>query len=205
VEAVEGKLLFLSGQHEATLLNTWIRSANLRWWISRPDCPAILREFQRLFSLFLGVNLGDKAAAMGPDNGKAETRPAHFKHDGVNYSRATTHIGNSLILYLDPGSGKSYAGSIEEIVVGSERTEFKVRPQAPLPPGKNDPFKAFPYFPAETYSSKMMDEVVSVEPHCIIGHCACFEFSDEQAVILTLSRVFSLLSVHTRIDLSFQG
>ncbi|KAF7333201.1 hypothetical protein MVEN_02386000 [Mycena venus] len=183
----------LGGQHEATILNTWIRGANLRRWINRPDCPAILLEFHRLFSLYLGVNLGDRSAPGNSSIKRAESRPAHYEHDRVNYSKSTTHLGNSLVMYVEPGTGKTRAGSIEEIVVGKQKTEFKVRRQAPLPPGKNDPFKIFPHFPAETYSSKMSADVDTIEPESIISHYARYNFSDERAVILNLSRVISSL------------
>ncbi|KAF7342082.1 hypothetical protein MVEN_01795500 [Mycena venus] len=180
----------LGGQHEATILNTWIRGANLRRWITRPNCPAVLVEFHRLFSLYLGINLGDIDAPVTSNIKTGEYRPAHYDHDGVHYSKSTTHLGNSLVLYVEPVSGKTYAGSIEEIVVGKQKAEFKVRRQAPLPPGKNDPFKKFPHFPAQTYSSKMSNNVDTIEPGSIIGHCARYEFSDERAVLLNLSRLF---------------
>ncbi|KAJ7493938.1 hypothetical protein FB451DRAFT_1388071 [Mycena latifolia] len=120
----------LGGEHEATILNTWIRGANLRRWISRPDCPAVLLEFHRLFSRYLGINLGDKSPPQKPSINTAESRPAHYEHDGVHYSKSTTHLGNSLVIYLDPLTGKTYAGSIEAIVVGKQKAEFKVRRQA---------------------------------------------------------------------------
>ncbi|KAJ6550110.1 hypothetical protein B0H19DRAFT_905926, partial [Mycena capillaripes] len=177
----------LGGQHKATILNTWIRGANLRRWINRPDCPAVLLEFHRLFSSYLGVNLGDKSAPGKSSIKAAESRPVHYEHKGVHYSKATTHLGNSLVIYLAV-SGKTYAGSIEEIIVGKTKTEFKVRHQAPLPPGKNDPFKRFPHFPAGKYSSKMSADVDTIEPGSIIGHYARYKFSDERAVVLNLSR-----------------
>ncbi|KAF7364612.1 hypothetical protein MVEN_00330400 [Mycena venus] len=183
----------LGGQHEATILNTWIRGANLRRWINRPDCLAVLLKFHRLFSLYLGVNLGDRSAPGNSSIKRAESRPAHYEHDGVNYSKSTTHLGNSLVMYVEPGTGKTRAGSIEEIIVGKQKTEFKVRRQAPLPPGKNDPFKIFPHFPAETYSSKMSADVDTIEPDSIISHYARYNFSDERAVVLNLSRVISSL------------
>ncbi|KAF7351845.1 Glycoside hydrolase family 92 protein [Mycena venus] len=116
----------LGGQHEATILNTWIRGANLRRWITRPNCPAVLVEFHRLFSLYLGINLGDIDAPVTSNIKTGEYRPAHYDHDGVHYSKSTTHLGNSLVLYVEPVSGKTYAGSIEEIVVGKQKAEFKL-------------------------------------------------------------------------------
>ncbi|KAJ7016118.1 hypothetical protein C8F04DRAFT_1349919, partial [Mycena alexandri] len=178
----------LGGQHEATLLNTWIRAANLRRWINRPNCPAVLREFYRLFTRILGINLGDRTEAGKTDMKAADSRPANYQYDGVHYSRSSTHLGNSLVIHVG-STGKTYAGSIEEIVVDKQQqVVFKVRWQAPLPKGKNDPFRRFTYFPATTYSSKMSDEVDVIHPSSIVGHYARFEFSEEQAVVLNLSR-----------------
>ncbi|KAF7328142.1 Glycoside hydrolase family 92 protein [Mycena venus] len=116
----------LGGQHEATILNTWIHGANLRRWITRPNCPAVLVEFHHLFSLYLGINLGDIDAPVTSNIKTGEYRPTHYDHDGVHYSKSTTHLGNSLVLYVEPVSGKTYAGSIEEIVVGKQKAEFKI-------------------------------------------------------------------------------
>ena len=99
-----------------------------------------------------------------------------------------------------------YAGSIEKIVVGKEKAEFQVRRQAPLPAGKKDPFKMFPHFPAETYSSKMSADVDTIEPSLIISHYARYEFSDERAVIVNLSRVrWSLLTSFSALTFFRQG
>ncbi|KAJ7738564.1 hypothetical protein B0H16DRAFT_91149 [Mycena metata] len=139
----------LGGQHEATLLNTWIRGANLRRWINRPNCPAALLEFYRLFTVVLGIKLGDKPEAGRTDTKTADSSPANYHYDGVQYSRSGKHLGNSLVIYLQ-SSGKIDAGSIEEIVVDKQQEGvFKVRRQAPLPEGKNDPFMRFPHFPAK--------------------------------------------------------
>ncbi|KAJ6626533.1 hypothetical protein B0H10DRAFT_2211135 [Mycena sp. CBHHK59/15] len=171
-------------------MNTWIRSANLHRWINRPGCPAALRDFYRLFTLHLGINLGDRNPPVKSRTKTVEHRPAHYQYKRVNYSRATTHLGNSLILYL-AASGRTWAGSIKEIIVnasGKGEVRFNVQHQAPLPKGKKDPFKAFPHFPAATYSSKMSDTVISIDPNFIISHCARYNFSKDRAVILNLSR-----------------
>jgi 16S rRNA A1518/A1519 N6-dimethyltransferase RsmA/KsgA/DIM1 with predicted DNA glycosylase/AP lyase activity len=36
----------------------------------------------------------------------------------------TTHVGNSLVMYVDPASGKTHTGNIEEIVVGKQQVQF---------------------------------------------------------------------------------
>jgi hypothetical protein len=82
-------------------------------------------------------------------------------------------------MYVDLASGKMHAGSIEEIVVGKQQVQFQVQCQAPLPAGKNNPFKPFPHFPVKMYLSKMSTEVDMVDPDSVTGHYVCFKFSDE--------------------------
>jgi hypothetical protein len=139
-----------------------------------------------LFTKYLGVSLNEEAPSH--QNPRLGVR-AHLDYEGGHYSRASTHVGNSLILYIEQGSGKVIAGSIEEITSLESGPEFRVRRQAPLPAGKNDPFKRFPDFPATTYSSAMSTQVDVIHPKAIIGHYAWFKFSDERAVVVGLSKV----------------
>ncbi|KAJ7732855.1 hypothetical protein B0H16DRAFT_1328496, partial [Mycena metata] len=115
---------------------------------------------------------------------------AQFMFDGVNFSRASMHLGNSLVLYYpSPSASTPIPGSIEQILSKGEKTSFVIRRQAPLPQGKEDPFaRYFPHFPAQTYSSKMLDTTDMVEPHMILSHFARFEFSQDRAVVVNLSR-----------------
>ncbi|KAJ7086813.1 hypothetical protein B0H15DRAFT_781765 [Mycena belliarum] len=181
----------LGGQHEATVVQSWIRAGNLRRWINQANCPPLLREFHRIFTKYFGSNLGgagphsDKNVSLGPH--------AHCDYGGVHYSRASTHIGNSLISYTT-GTGKVFAGSIESIEILETGPQFLVRRQAPLPAGKNDPFKPFPDLRAKTYSSKMANETDKIHAQAIIAHCARFEFSNERAVVLELLKVSVSLS-----------
>lgn len=137
-----------------------------------------------MFSKYFGVNLH---AQVIPDKTVPRGTRAHCDYGGTHYSRASTHVGNSLIMYIE--SGRTVAGSIEEINIRESGPEFLVRRQAPLPAGKNDPFKAFPDIAATTYSSKMSERVDTIHPKAIIGHYARFEFSDDRAVVLELYKV----------------
>ncbi|KAJ7251837.1 hypothetical protein B0H12DRAFT_1018400, partial [Mycena haematopus] len=157
---------------------------NLRRWINRPGCPPLLQEFHRMFTKYFGVNLN---ARVTPNKTVPLGTRAHYDYGGSHYSRASTHVGNSLIMYTK--SGKTVAGSVEEINIRESGPEFVVRRQAPLPAGKNDPFKVFPDIAATTYSSKMSDQLDAIHPKAIIGHYARFEFSDDRAVVLELNKV----------------
>ncbi|KAJ6590759.1 hypothetical protein B0H10DRAFT_2233565 [Mycena sp. CBHHK59/15] len=183
----------VGGEHEATVLTTWMRGANLRRWLKRPNCPKVLQEFYRLFSLYHGSRLENPDARPGIETkprkkGLQDGEQAYYDFAGLHFSKAGTHMGNSLVSYLD--EGKTWFGSIEKIKVTPQGSVcFAIRHQEHLPPGKNDPFKDFPHFPARTYSSKMAETLVDVAPSKVLGHYAHFNFSDSCAVVLDLRRV----------------
>lgn len=186
---------------EATVMEAYMRGANLRRWIKRPDCPEVIHQFKHLF---------DKAFSPPPHDGidsiSDETSPttinrndvAHYRHDGVVFSRASTHLGNSLVLYYPkPSSTESIAGSIQRIEMERNRVKFHIRRQAVLPPAKLDPFRKYPSFPATVYSSRMADGLCDIVPlSSVITHVARFDFPDERSVVVNLSRVCCHFSPH---------
>ncbi|KAJ7073709.1 hypothetical protein C8F01DRAFT_970743, partial [Mycena amicta] len=174
------------GEHEATIIQSWTRGANLRRWLTRIDCPPFIREFARIFEFSLGTNLGQK---LTPETGILRSAEhAHFTYAGTSYSRTSTHPGNAIIKYCISTSNEPLVGSIQKITVGLDTVSFTVERQDLLPRGKNDPFAPFPHIPATTYSSKLSGITDEIHPSAILGHCARFDFSDERAVFLFLSR-----------------
>ncbi|KAJ7605471.1 hypothetical protein DFH06DRAFT_1020248 [Mycena polygramma] len=164
-----------------------MRGANLRRWLARKDCPEVIRQFKRVFDLAFTSQPSGEQDEMVPGNDREK---AHHRVNGVNFSRASTHLGNSLVIYCPPGETTAVAGSIEKIEIINNQATFIVRRQKPLSPGEFDPFKAFPYFPATSYSSQMSTaQADRVNPACIISHCARFQYSKDRVVILNLSRV----------------
>nr|GAT50324.1 glycoside hydrolase family 92 protein [Mycena chlorophos] len=84
----------LGGEHEATLLNTWLRMGNLQRWMRRPDCPAILKRFYRLCQSFLRMNLGDVEDESPGETAEMPTKePAYYKYNGLQLAKASTHLG----------------------------------------------------------------------------------------------------------------
>jgi hypothetical protein len=130
----------LSGVMEATIARSFMRAANLRRWLKRPDCPEVIRQFKHLF---------DKSftpAATDPNLDAYDEPPgseqAHYSRDGVNFSRASTHLGNSLVLYHPTlSSTEPIAGSIQFIRSTGGQVNFHIQRQAILSPTKFDPFK----------------------------------------------------------------
>ncbi|KAF7339057.1 hypothetical protein MVEN_01981900 [Mycena venus] len=176
----------VGGELEGTIVRSFWRGANLRRHLSRPDCPEVVKQFKVLFDLTFSPRLDRSAESVPNEHGKDRV---HYTHQGINYSRASTHLGNSLVMYYPSKDSKSkVAGSIQRIETHENQTYFHIQRQAPLPPGKFDPFLPFPHFPAKTYSSSLEDIIDRVPPESVLSHCARFEFSDNRAVILDLSR-----------------
>lgn len=181
------------GPLEQTIVQSFTRGANLRWWLNRDDCPEALRQFKLLF---------DEAFSRKPqkDDDKKyhprRTEVAHITYNGLNYSRATTHLGNSLVLYYpSPTVNRPIAGSIEKITVCGTVVQLSIRRQMQLPPGSYDPFLRYSSFPARLYSAEMDSGSLDVVPlTSVLSHAARYNFSN-QAVILNLSRV-SFFSDH---------
>jgi hypothetical protein len=110
----------------------------------------------------------------------------------MNYSRAETHLGNSLVSYYPSKSAtEPVAGSIQTITARGQHVWLTIKRQALLPSGSYDPFVRYPYFPASLYSSRMFEGNVDHVPVAsVVSHVARFTVpGTEVAVILDLSRV----------------
>ncbi|KAJ7900462.1 hypothetical protein B0H13DRAFT_2336567 [Mycena leptocephala] len=130
-------------------------------WLSHPNCPDVIKQFKCLFDLAYTPrrNLNEVSAPLAVDGERA-----HYTYRGVNFSRASTDLGNSLILYYPSLEADPIAGTIEKIVTQGDVTEFTVRHQAPLPTGSFDPFLHYAYFPAKSYASQMEDTIDMISP-----------------------------------------
>ncbi|KAJ7642971.1 hypothetical protein DFH06DRAFT_999285 [Mycena polygramma] len=176
----------VGGELEGILTRSFLRGATLRRWLRRSDCPEIIKQFKAIFDRAFGQR--SEVVGTSPPLAKDGDR-AEYMFNGTNFSRASTHLGNSLVLYYPSAAASTpVAGSIERILSRGQETSFSIRRQALLPPGKSDPFaRYFPYFPAQTYSSKMQDITDTVQPSMVLSHYARYEFKD-RAVVLDLSR-----------------
>lgn len=183
----------MTGSLEHTLLKAHMRGANLRRWLKRPECPEIMRQFKHLFDKTFSSSASQEIA--DSDSLRSRTDVAHYRHDGIVFSRASTHLGNSLVLYYpSPSATKPIVGSIQKIDVLSTDVHLFIRRQLPLPPGKYDPFHRYPLFPATVYSSAMDDGPLdSVPLSYVVSHVARYNFSSDRAIVLNLSRVCLLV------------
>jgi hypothetical protein len=163
-----------------------MNGANIRWWLSREDCPQAIRQFKLFFDKAFSRDLGEERHV----HHETMREVAHVQHGGINFSRATTHLGNSLICYY-PSSTTStpVAGSIQKITVSGSDIWLYVKQQAPASSDTYDPFIRYPSFPAKVYSSSTLDREDRIPITSILCHVARFDFSYNRAVILNLSRV----------------
>ncbi|KAJ3874296.1 hypothetical protein F5051DRAFT_336049 [Lentinula edodes] len=181
----------IGGEMEATILKSYVKSATLRRWLNRKDCPELVHTLKRLFNKTFGSDSKQLMGEATPTRMSSESRDcAHYTFGGVNYSRASAHLGNSLVLCYPSINARPVAGSIQRIELSNGQPFFHILLQQPLPPNKHDPFRRFPHFFATTYSSKMSSSApIRVHASNVLSHVARFQFSQDRAVILNLSRV----------------
>jgi hypothetical protein len=201
------------------MLHSYIQAAKLRGWLARPDCPPAIQEcralFDRVYAPKSATNLS-QVLTEDPINDVvqvpecATTSPvpedlyilirrrtavlrATLKFHGVVYSRASTHLGNSQILFYPrgdrslspiPASIKYIYGTLTEEVL------FAVRRLLPMDHNDRtvDPFSMYPDFPAKLYSADHESRLENVKVSWVVSHFARWTISGRHAVILSLSR-----------------
>ena len=213
------EFLFL-GELKNTMLQSYLKGAKLRSWLSHPDCPTVIRECKVLLDQayrFMdgNLNISHDGLVMTTESMKVTKVPsdlevilkrqtavlcAHVKDKtGVVYSRASIHIGNSLILFYPWGirSLKPVPGSIKYIYEEEDSYVFAVQRQLPLSEAKSDPFTAYPHFPDQQYSAALQGTLECVRFSWVCGHYARWAISDDWVVVLNLFRVSWFPSVHS--------
>ena len=111
---------------------------------------------------------------------------AHYKHDGVFFTRNSTHVGNSLIRYYRR-DGRPNFGSIKYIYKVKERVTFIV--QRCLPAERPDPFLGYPDFPAVTRSPSFAPDLDLIEPRGVICHVVRWAMPSGDVALLPLDKV----------------
>ncbi|KAF5317882.1 hypothetical protein D9758_018788 [Tetrapyrgos nigripes] len=180
----------IGGVMESTIMKTLARTANIRRWLRRPECPEAVKQLKVLFDkCFVPAN------APPPQEENHEMKGnfcAYAKHKCINFSGVHTHSGNSHIIYRPVGSPSAIAGQIEVIEdMSAERGTpilVHVRPFLPLVKPLSDPFLCYPHFQATTYSSQLSDEKDIIGLDRIISHAARFDYSYGRSVLVDLSR-----------------
>jgi hypothetical protein len=113
---------------ESTLLHSFLRAGNLKRWLAKPDCPAVIKECKILFDKIYAPkvpeeNTGEGDMVTDHVNTEAKTipedlrpllgpsqrqaiMPARLRHNSIIYATSKTHTGNSLV-YFYPGGNRS--------------------------------------------------------------------------------------------------
>ncbi len=214
-------MIYDLGQLESTMFAAFTRAASLRRWIARPDCPEFLRECQAVFNKTFGGgrsnpnlsddNLPQSAFAPTPhelqhliSDSSVALRARHH-YDDVIFSRASTHIGNSLILFYptEDSTGDPIPGSIEYIIIKhSKEVVYAVRTQMPASTNTPDPFRFYPHFPAKMYSPNLSPQLTIVQPSSVMSHYARWKMDENRVVVLTLARVSGIAVLSARYNLT---
>ncbi|KAG9308362.1 hypothetical protein JVU11DRAFT_11990 [Chiua virens] len=111
---------------------------------------------------------------------------AHFQTGGVVFSRHSTHIGNSLILFYPQDCRDATPGCIKYIYEDNGSIWFAVQRHLPAPKGTVDPYRHYPYFPAQLYLTSL-STIKLIPPSRVLSHVARWQFSEELVVILALT------------------
>ncbi|KAJ3825926.1 hypothetical protein F5878DRAFT_653062 [Lentinula raphanica] len=180
----------ISGEMEATIVKTMARTANLRRWLRRPDCPESVRQLKILFDkAFMPVTALRNVDQLVEMKG---TQRAYVKFDKGYLSPVGTHAGNSNIIYRRSPGESPVAGqiqSIQNVHTDGQNTgvRFYVRSYNAISV-VHDPFDRFIHFPARTYSSTLGEAVDVIELDDIVAHAARYDYSYGRSVLVNLSR-----------------
>lgn len=173
---------------ESTIIKSWARTANLRRWLHRPECPQVIKQVQVIFNkYFVPVN----APNMTEEFVRSKvSRRAHAKLNGFNFSGVETHLGNATIIYHSSKRGNSVAGQIQwiENAATPSALRFHVRAYQQLASQSFDPFIRYPYLQATTYSSHLSDTEEIISFDSIVSHAARYDYSNDRSVFINLSR-----------------
>ncbi|KAF8176789.1 hypothetical protein BJ912DRAFT_857258 [Pholiota molesta] len=173
------------------MLLSFLRGVKLRHWLSRPDCPPALKKCKVVFDNAFGKRETVDAMSHNPDSYQSVRLRARYTHNDTIYTRSSTHVGNSLILFYPNGnrSKKLVPGCIKYIIDEDQRKLFAVNRQVPAPPGTVDPFRFYSHFPAVIYSTDLSPDLELISPEWVGTHYARWCMDDNRAVVLNLSRV----------------
>lgn len=188
------------------MLSAFSKAARLKQWLGRADCPPFLKEckvvFDKTFSKRdatsdVPLDIPDSAYGAVPadlthilSDRQVALRARHQFNDAF-FSRSSTHVGNSLILFHPRGdrSMSPIPGSIQYIISRKNKeVVYAVRRQESATSSVHDPFRFYPHFPAKVYSPALSPELQIVHPEWVFSHYARWKLDTNRAVVLTLSR-----------------
>ncbi|KAI0349222.1 hypothetical protein OH77DRAFT_1499641 [Trametes cingulata] len=204
------------GESKLTMLNSYLRASKLRRWFQRSDCPAALLQVKRLFDKAFG-NGNFAGASETPDalevfEEESSKQPpslpddlqrcidpqersravlvARAKHNGVVYTRSSTHLGNSLVRVYGRGNSMEY-GSIKYIFKVGNRVTLAM--QRHLPAKGPDPFRRYADFLATVRSSELSTHLECVPIEHVVCHFARYTMPSGDVAVISLYKVRILI------------
>ena len=115
---------------------------------------------------------------------------ARIIRDGVVYARTSTHEGNSFAYFLPRGARtKPVPGRIVHIYERDGRLLVAFQRRVPIASEVLDPFRHYPYFRAQLYSTKWATDLEEIEASGLIGHYAAFQIDERRVVVKALALV----------------
>ena len=185
------------------MLQTFIRSGRLHRWLQAPNRPSALVASKELFEKIFHRESFERPFA-NPSKGVVKDFPEdlqsvtnttngklHAYHRALNvvFARASTHLGNSLVLFYPHNDWRNQyiPASIKYIFQVGSQVKFAVRRHLDSTKAE-DIFAKYPHFPMKLYSSKLADSLEVVEIDWIFSHFARYNVSAEDVVVLPLSR-----------------
>lgn len=189
-------------------MKSFIAASRLRRWLNRSDAPPVIKECKAIFDRTFGRTF--KESTIFEDTATSKRKPAttpldllplvgesqvvlraHASYAGVTYSRSSTHLGNSLILYRagEDVAQQLSAGSIRYIYDNNGSVKLAVQRQTAVAPGTVDPFGPYPDYHARLYSTRLSEDLEEVQLSWVMGHYARWALSDDVCIVVPLLRV----------------
>lgn len=177
---------------EQTITQAFILGCKTRHWLSRPDCPQAIKECKGLYDkAYRKKSVLNDDEGLEPPSSKGTQGPkmelpmeiaialpfssaptkANLTVNGIVYSRAETHTGNSLVMYR-MGDLVRY-GSIQVIFWhpgGAWRCA--VKRQLPAADTIANIYGLFEDYPATILSNSWVEQPDIIDPGDILAHYA---------------------------------
>ncbi|PIL30483.1 hypothetical protein GSI_07182 [Ganoderma sinense ZZ0214-1] len=190
----------------------FLRAANLKRWLSKAaNRSEGIKRCKALFDKIYGAKSCDRhheELALAdedyvkkeedkatPDDLKALVASPHvalharFRSGGIVYARASTHKGNSLVLFYPDGNIDSppIPGCIQHIFSVGGKTSFAIQRYRKSASNNLDPFARWPEFRAQTWSTTQGSHSLEiVQISWIHAHFAQLSIGQDKVVVLDL-------------------
>jgi hypothetical protein len=177
---------------ESTLLHPFSKAKNLKHWLAKPNCPAVIQECKTLFDKIYAQKVSEvdivKGGVDADVGGVAKNIPADLYvlfgslehravmctricYNGVIYATSQTHIGNSWVQYYSHGNRFSLvAGSIKYIYQEQGKFILAIQRQLPVNGSASNAYAIYPHFPAKFHSYQLSPELEQVQTEWIYSH-----------------------------------